>query len=54
MVNQMIATVQLYIHQRKNVEVNIAIRNNSDLVKLTKAYNIATNWLNNNGFVQIV
>jgi predicted glycosyltransferase len=52
MIEKMIATVQIYIHHRKGVEVNIAIRNHSDLHKLTKAYNIANQWLNNNGFVQ--
>ena len=53
MVEQMIATVQIYIHHRKNVEVNIQIRNNRDLLLLTKAYNIANSWLMDNGFVQL-
>lgn len=46
----MIATVQLYIHHRKNQEVNIAIRNGRDLMLLTKAFNIASKWLDENGF----
>jgi hypothetical protein len=50
MIEQMIATVQIYIHHRKGVEVNIAIRNATDIIKLQKAYNIAINWLNENNF----
>lgn len=54
MIEKMIATVQIYIHHRKNVEVDIVIRNQSDIQKLIKAYNIASEWLSNNGFVQYV
>lgn len=49
----MIATVQIYIHHRKGVEVNIAIRNATDIVKLQRAYAIATAWLNENNFKTI-
>ena len=52
-VEEMIAIVQVYIHHRKNQEVNIVIRNARDLVLLQNAYNIASEWLNNNGFVQL-
>jgi hypothetical protein len=47
---EMIAIVQMYIHHRKDVEVKIKIENLSDLIKLTKAYNIAIEWLQENGF----
>ena len=53
-VEEMIAIVQMYIHHRKNVEVNIVIRNNQDLFKLIKAYDIAVSWLNNNGFKIVI
>jgi len=53
-VDEMIAIVQIYIHHRKNKEVQIQIRNARDLMLLTRAYSIALNWLNNNGFKQIV
>ena len=46
----MIATVQIYIHHRKGVEVDIDIRSLSDVAKLTHAYNIAVEWLNANNF----
>lgn len=52
-IEKMIAIVQVYIHHRKNQEVNIVIRNARDLVLLQNAYNIASEWLNNNGFVQL-
>jgi len=51
-VQKMIAVVQIYIHHRKDVEVNIDIKSFEDITKLTIAYNIALNWLNNNGFKQ--
>lgn len=44
-IEEMIAIVQVYIMQRKDVEVQIAIQSPIDLMKLTKAYNIANNWL---------
>jgi hypothetical protein len=53
-IEQMIATVQIYIHHRKDVEVKINIRNLQDVAKLTRAYNIAVKWLNENNFKQIV
>ena len=53
MIEQMIATVQIYIHHVKNVEVNIVIRDNRDIILLTRAYNIAKEWMINNNFKQI-
>ena len=53
MIEQMIATVQLYIHHVKNVEVNIIIRDNRDVMLLTSAYNVARQWMVNNEFKQI-
>ncbi len=53
-IEQMIAIVQIYIHHRKNKEIQIAIRNERDLILLTRAYNIANTWLTNNGFKQII
>ena len=52
-IEQMIATVQIYIHHRKNKKVSIYINNARDLMLLTKAYGIAINWLNKNGFKQL-
>jgi len=49
-INKMIAVVQMYIHHRKDVEVNIQIREMHDVAKLTMAYNIAFEWLNENNF----
>ena len=49
-INEMIAVVQMYIHHRKDVEVQISLRSLEDVAKLTHAYNIASDWLNNNGF----
>lgn len=49
-VNEMIAVVQMYIHHRKDVEVKIAIRDFSDIAKLTMAYDIAVKWLRENNF----
>ena len=49
-VEEMIAIVQMYIHHRKDVEVQIKLRNLEDIAKLTMAYNIASEWLTNNGF----
>jgi len=45
---QMIAYVQIYIHIRTGKEVNIVINNIGDYVLLNQAYNIATQWLNEN------
>ena len=47
----MIATVQIYIHIMKGVEVDISIRDTRDLMLLTSAYTIAKNWMNNNVIV---
>jgi len=44
----MIAYVQIYIHIRTGKEVNIVINNIGDYVLLNQAYNIATQWLNEN------
>jgi sulfur relay (sulfurtransferase) DsrF/TusC family protein len=52
-VQEMIAVVQLYIHHRKNLEVNIYIRNSRDMFKLIKAYEIAKVWMSNNNFKMI-
>jgi len=49
-VKKMIAVVQMYIHHRKDIEVNIDIRNLEDIAKLTMAYNIAIEWFNENNF----
>lgn len=49
-VKEMIAIVQMYIHHRKDVEVNIKIESLNDIAKLTMAYNIAIEWLNENNF----
>ena len=52
-VKEMIATVQMYIHHRKNIEVKIDIRNTRDLFLLTQAYNTVIEWMNENNFVVI-
>ena len=49
-VNEQIAIVQMYIHHRKGIEVNISVRGLHDVMKLSHAYNIAIEWLNKNGF----
>jgi hypothetical protein len=49
-IKEMISVVQMYIHHRKGVEVQISIRNTIDIFKLTQAYDIAVNWLNENNF----
>jgi len=49
-IDEMIAIVQMYIHHRKDVEVKIAIRNQRDLILLTRAYNISSAWLMENNF----
>jgi hypothetical protein len=50
-IKEMIAVVQMYIHHRKDVEVQIKIESLKDIAKLTHAYNIASEWLNQNGFI---
>ena len=53
-INEMIAIVQVYIHHRTNKQVNIRITSLGCVAKLTRAYNIAIDWLNNNGFKQVL
>lgn len=45
---KMIAYVQIYIHIRKNREVEISINDTRDLLLLQKAYQIAVNWMEQN------
>ena len=52
-VKEMIAIVQMYIHHRKGVEVNISIRNTKDMFLLVKAYDIAQQWRAENNFRMI-
>ena len=40
-VKEMIAYVQVYIHIRKNIEVNIQINSPHDIFKLSQAYHHA-------------
>ena len=47
-IEEMIAIVQIYIMQRKDVNVSIEIKSPIDLIKLTEAYNIANAWLTEN------
>ena len=55
LVSQMIAILQIYIHHRKDVEVNISIPTNArQMLLLQKAYSEAVEWLENNGFKQIL
>ena len=44
----MISYVQIYIHIRKNIEVEISINDTRDLLLLQKAYQIAVNWMEQN------
>jgi hypothetical protein len=44
-VESMIAIVQLYIHQLKNVEVNIKVTNFVEIRKLKEAHKIAMDYL---------
>jgi hypothetical protein len=53
-INKMIAYVQIYIHIRKGVEVDIKIQNGRDLLLLTQAYNSAIDWMNQNNFRLVV
>ncbi len=54
-IEQMIAIVQIYIHHRKDKEVQISPpRNARQLALLIDAYNTAISWLNQNGFKQYV
>lgn len=47
-IEEMIAIVQIYIMQRKDKEVQIAIQSPIDIFKLQRAYNIANEWLTEN------
>ena len=47
-VNEMIATIQIYIHHIKDVEVNISPVLPKELTKLLMAYNKASDWLAKN------
>lgn len=47
-VNKMISIVQIYIHIRKGVEVNVSVNNIKDMMLLSKAYNTASIWLDAN------
>ena len=47
-VEKMIAYVQIYIHIRKNIEVEISINDTRDLLLLQKSYQIAVNWMEQN------
>jgi len=52
-VQEMIAIVQIYIHHRKNKEVQIAFPNTPRrMALLLKAYDIAKTWLEENNFKQ--
>jgi hypothetical protein len=44
-VESMIAIVQIYIHQLKNVEVNIKVTNFVEIRKLKEAHKIAKDYL---------
>ena len=46
----MVAYVQIYIHIRKGVEVNINIQSNRDIILLSQAYSSAIEWMNQNNF----
>lgn len=50
-IDNMIATIQIYIHCRTDKEVNISPNLPNDLPKLFKAHNIASNWLNKNATI---
>jgi len=51
---QMISIIQVYIHHRKDKEVSIIPpRNQREFLLLVSAYNIANEWLINNGFEQV-
>lgn len=49
---QMIATIQIYIHHRKGVEVDISPNLPREMPKLLGAYYTALNWLKSNGWKQ--
>lgn len=45
---EIIATIQIYIHHKKGVEVDITPNLPKDMTKLLHAYTIAKNWLTKN------
>lgn len=45
---KMIAYVQIYIHIRKNVEIEISINGTRDLFLLQRAYQSAVTWMEEN------
>lgn len=47
-IKKMIATIQIYIHHMKGVEVNIAPNLPRDIPKLMLVYGVASKWCNNN------
>lgn len=49
-INKMISIVQIYIHHRKGVEVDISIKNTRDLILLSQAYRDAVDWMGLNNF----
>lgn len=46
----MICILQIYIHIRKDVEVNIKVANFAQIRQLETAYAIAKSWLNDHNF----
>lgn len=47
-ISRMISTIQIYIHHKKDVEVNITPILPRDFLKLMTAHTIASNWVQNN------
>jgi hypothetical protein len=47
-IRHMIAYVQVYIHIRKGIEVDISINNQRDVFLLQKAYHYAVEWMEQN------
>jgi len=45
---QMIAYVQIYIHIRKEKQINISIQTPRDIFLLNQAYNYAREWMTEN------
>jgi hypothetical protein len=51
MTKEKIALIQVYIHHMKGVNVDIALRNQSDLALLELAFMSASRWANQNNVV---